>query len=133
VMSSSRYPDRLCHVALHLEWRRKLRRGHRPDPWGPVGSHVAESEWPPPERHNSSGVVLPNHLRLGDPGIPKTPEHGPVRLEHLLLLFLGRAIGPVPSRLHDGAPDVRRERVLGVVPNHPLCQPLFELVSGAGT
>jgi hypothetical protein len=39
-----------------------------------------------------------------------------VELEHLLLLFLGGAIRLVPLRLHDGAPGVRRERELGVVP-----------------
>jgi hypothetical protein len=31
-------------------------------------------------------VILPDHLRQGDAGVPKTPEHGPVGLEHLLLL-----------------------------------------------
>jgi hypothetical protein len=74
----------------------KLWRGHRPDPRGLVGSHVAE-----PERHDSSGVVLLDHLCQGDSGIQKMPEHGPVRLEHILLLFLGRAIGLVPLRLRD--------------------------------
>jgi hypothetical protein len=39
-----------------------------------------------------------------------------VKLEHLLLLLLGGAIYPVPLGLRDGAPDVRRERELGVVP-----------------
>jgi hypothetical protein len=61
-------------------------------------------------------VVLPDHLRQGNPGISKTPEHDPVRPEHLFLLFMGRAIGPVLLRLHDGAPDVRWERVLRVIP-----------------
>jgi hypothetical protein len=42
-------------------------------PWGPVGSHVTKAERPPLERHDSLGVVLPDHLRQGDPGVPQMP------------------------------------------------------------
>jgi hypothetical protein len=62
------------------------------------------------------GMILPDHLRQGDPGVPKTAKHGPVGLEHLLLLYLGGAIRPVPLRLCNGASDVCRKHVLGVVP-----------------
>jgi hypothetical protein len=110
-----RSPDRLRHATLNLERLRRLRRGHRPSPWGPVGGHVAEPKLPPPERPNTSGMVLPDHLRQGDPDIPKTPRHGPVGLEHLLLLSLGGAVRPFFLRLRDGAAGVRRKRVLGVV------------------
>jgi hypothetical protein len=40
---------------------------------------------PPPERHDPSGVILPDHFRQGDSGISETPQHVPVELEHLLL------------------------------------------------
>jgi hypothetical protein len=40
-------------------------------------------------------MVLPDLLRQGDSGISETPQHDPVELEHLLLLFLGGAIRPV--------------------------------------
>jgi hypothetical protein len=95
---------------------RELRRGHGPRPGGSLGSHVAEAERPSPKRHDSSGVVLPDHFRQGDPGISQASQHGPVRLEHLLLLCLGGAVRPVPLRLRNGAASVRRKCVLGVVP-----------------
>jgi hypothetical protein len=51
-------------------------------------------------------MVLPDHLRQGDSDISETPQHGPIELEHLLLLFLGEAIHPVPLRLRDGVPGI---------------------------
>jgi hypothetical protein len=101
-----RSPDRLRHATRNLERRPRLRCGHCPSPWGLVGGHVVELEWPPPERHNTSGMVLPDNLRQGDPGVPKTPKHGLVGLEHLLFLCPGRAIYPIPLRLRDGAAGV---------------------------
>jgi hypothetical protein len=79
-------------------------------------------------------MVLLDHLRQGDPGVSKTPKHGPVGLEHVLLLSFGGAVSRISLRLRDGAAGVRRKRVLGVVPQvePPLCQPVFELVIGAG-
>jgi hypothetical protein len=77
-------------------------RSRCPPSW-PVSRHVAEAKRPPPEQHDTSGVVLPDHFCQGDSGILETPQHGPVKLEHLLLL-LGGAIRPVPLRLRDGAP-----------------------------
>jgi hypothetical protein len=72
---------------------------------GPVSRHVAEAKRSPPERHDTSGVVLPDHLCQGDSGISKVPQHGLVKLEHFLLL-LGGAIRPVSLQLRDGAPSV---------------------------
>jgi hypothetical protein len=75
-------------------------------------------------------MVLPDDLRQGDPGVPKTPKHGPVGLDHLLLICLGGAIHPIPLRLRDGAAVVRRKRVLGVVPQIDL--PLVPAAIQAG-
>jgi hypothetical protein len=61
-------------------------------------------------------MVLPDHFRQGDPGVPQAFQHGPVRLENLLLLLLGGVVRPVPLRLCNGAPGVRWKRMLGVVP-----------------
>jgi hypothetical protein len=61
-------------------------------------------------------MVLPDNLRQGDPGVLKMPKHGPVGLEHLLLLCLGKVVRPIPLRLRDGAAGVQRKRVLGVIP-----------------
>jgi hypothetical protein len=91
----SRSPDRLRHTALNLKRRRGQRCGHGPHPGGPVGRHVAEAKRPPPERHDTAGVVLPDHFCQGDSGILETPQHGPVKLENLLLLLLGG--GHLPS------------------------------------
>jgi hypothetical protein len=86
-------------------------------------------EWPSPERQDSSGVVLADDGRQGDPGSTEVPQHNPVLLEHLLLLRLRGTMGPVRSRLPDGVLGERQQRELGVVPQvePPLCQPLFEL------
>jgi hypothetical protein len=81
---------------LKLKRRRGLRSGHSSRLGGPVGRHVAEAERPPPERHDSSGVILPHHFLQGDLSVPQVPQHGLVKLEHLLLLLLGEAISPVP-------------------------------------
>jgi hypothetical protein len=119
---------------LNLERRRELRRSHNPHPGGSLGGHITEVERPSLKRHDSSSMILPDHLCQGDPGASQTPQHGLVGLEHLLLLFLDGAVRPVPLRLLNGAAGARRKRVLGVVPQvePSLCQPLFELVNGAG-
>jgi hypothetical protein len=58
--TTSRSP---AHAALDLKGRRERRRSHGSLPGGPVGRHLAEAKRPPPERHDSAGVVLPDHLR----------------------------------------------------------------------
>jgi hypothetical protein len=89
-------------MALDLERRWERRHSHSSLPGGPVGRHLAEAKCPPLGRHDSSGVVLPDHLLQGDFGSSKVPQHGPVMLEDLLLLLLGGAVRPVPLRLRDG-------------------------------
>jgi hypothetical protein len=37
-------------------------------------------------------VVLPDHFCQGDSGGSEAPQHGPVKVEHILLLLLGEAI-----------------------------------------
>jgi hypothetical protein len=64
---------------------------------GAVGHHLAEMKRPPPERHNSSGMVLPEDVRQGHPGSSEMPQHRPVILEDLLLIRLRGAVRPVPS------------------------------------
>jgi hypothetical protein len=108
-------PDRLHHAALDLERQRERRHGHGPLRGGLVSRHLAKAKRPPPERHDSSAVIFPDHFRRGDSGSSETPQHGPVVLEDFLLLFLGGAIRPAPSRPRDGVPGARRERELGVV------------------
>jgi hypothetical protein len=46
----------------------------------------------PLERHDSSGVVLLEHFRQGDPSSSETSQHHPVILDDLLLLRLRRAV-----------------------------------------
>jgi hypothetical protein len=58
-----RPPDRLRHAALDLEATMGGMEWSRSAPRGAVGRHLAETKGPSPERHDSSGVVLPDHLR----------------------------------------------------------------------
>jgi hypothetical protein len=46
-----------------LERQREGQSIQGPRLGGPVGYHLAETKQPPPERHNSSGMVLPKDLR----------------------------------------------------------------------
>jgi hypothetical protein len=59
----SRLPDCLRHVTLDLVRRWEDRRSHSPRPGGSVGHHLTKTERPPPKRHDSSCVVLPNDSR----------------------------------------------------------------------
>jgi hypothetical protein len=68
-----RPPDRLHHAALDLERRREGRSDHGPRPGGAVGRHLGETKRPPPERHNSSGMVLPKDIGQGDPSSLEMP------------------------------------------------------------
>jgi hypothetical protein len=88
----------------------------RSPPRGAVGRHLAEAKRPPPEQHDSSGMILLDHFRRGDSSSSETPQHSPVIPKDLLLLLLRGAIRPTPPRLCDGVPGERRERELGVVP-----------------
>jgi hypothetical protein len=67
---------------------------------GQSGRHLTEAKRPPSEEHDTSSMVLPNHLRQGDSGISETHQHSPVVLEDLFLL-LGGTVRPVPLRLPD--------------------------------
>jgi hypothetical protein len=55
-----RLPDCLRHTAQDFVRRREDRCSHSPRPGGSVDHHLADMERPSSERHNSSGVVLPN-------------------------------------------------------------------------
>jgi hypothetical protein len=68
-----RPPDRLRHTVLDLKRRWDARNGHGPCPGGPVGHHLAEEERPPPERYNSSGLVLLKDFQQGDLDSSKAP------------------------------------------------------------
>jgi hypothetical protein len=81
---------------------------HGPLQGGSIGCHLAETKWSPPERHNSSGMVLPEDFRQGDPGSTEAPQHRPMILEDLFLLRLRGAIQPVPPRLADEFPVYAR-------------------------
>jgi hypothetical protein len=87
-----RPPDRLRHTTMDLEQRREGRSGHGPRPGGPVGRHLAEAKRPPLERHDSSGMILPEYFCQGDSGSSETPQHCPVILKDLLLLRLREAV-----------------------------------------
>jgi hypothetical protein len=108
-------PDRLRHATLDLKRRREGRGSYGPHPGGPIGRHLAETKWPPPEQHNTSGMVLPDDGGQGDPSSSEMPQHRPVILEDLFLLYIRGAIGPVPPRLADGVPGERRQRELRIV------------------
>jgi hypothetical protein len=47
---------------------------------------------PPPERHDSSDMILPNYFHQGDFGSLEMPQHRLVIVEDLLLLCLHGAI-----------------------------------------
>jgi hypothetical protein len=68
-----RSPDCLHHATLDLERQWERRRGHGSLLGGPVSRHLAEAKRPPPELHDTSGVVLPDHFRQGDSGSSETP------------------------------------------------------------
>jgi hypothetical protein len=59
---------------------------------GPVGRHLAETKQPLPERHDSSGMILPEDFRQGDSGSSETSQHRLVILEDLLFLRLCGAV-----------------------------------------
>jgi hypothetical protein len=67
-----RLPDHLRHATLDLKRRGEGRSSHGPRLGGPVGCHLAPKR-PPPERHNSSGMVLPEDVGQGDPGSLEMP------------------------------------------------------------
>jgi hypothetical protein len=75
-------------------WEGQSSYGLRPG--GLIGRHLAKTKRPPPERHNSSGMVLPKDVGQGDLGSSETPQHRPVIFEDLLLLRLRGAIRPIP-------------------------------------
>jgi hypothetical protein len=68
----------------------------RSPPRGPVRRHLAAVKRPPLEWHDTSGMILPDHLRQGDSGSSKMPQHSPMILENFLLL-LGGAMCPTPT------------------------------------
>jgi hypothetical protein len=100
-------PDHLRHAALDLKRQREDRSGHGPRPGGPIGCHLAKAKQPPPEQHDSSGVVLPHDGGQGDPGSSETPQHRPMIPEDLFLLRLRGVVGPIPPRLADRVPCKR--------------------------
>jgi hypothetical protein len=59
---------------------------------GPVSRHLAETKRSSPERHDSSGMVLPEDFCQGNPSSSEAPQHCPVILEDLLLLRLRGAV-----------------------------------------
>jgi hypothetical protein len=94
--------NRMRHATLDLVRRREDQRSHSPRLGSSVDRHLAETERPSPERHNFSGVLLPDDGRQRDPGSSEVLQHRPVLLEHFLLLSLQGAMGPVRPRLPDG-------------------------------
>jgi hypothetical protein len=80
------------HATLDLKWQREGRSGHGPHPRGSVGRHLAETKGLPPERHDSSCMVLPEDFRQGEPDSLEAPQHHPMIVEDPLLLCLRGAI-----------------------------------------
>jgi hypothetical protein len=84
-------------MTLDLERRRERRHGHGPLPGGPVSHHLAKAKQTPPERHDTSGVVLPDHIRQGDSTSSETSQRDPVVLE----VFSYSLAGPSAQFLRD--------------------------------
>jgi hypothetical protein len=70
--------NRMRHATLDLVRRREDQRSHSPRLGSSVDRHLAETERPSPERHNFSGVLLPDDGRQRDPrllgGAPTPPS-----------------------------------------------------------